>query len=225
MLSEVEQLEAKARCRGEAGRAERAERAAEQMAADQAAHAFDIADGVTRTVPLVGAAIVLTIGAASRRRRGPGKAERRRLGRRGGGDVPSQLRARRVERAVDDHMSGRRVDAAVNAAADFRAALARRERRWRELCRAERDRVVSVAAVPSWVRAAEAAECERRRERERVSREEAEAQRAVRLAGVRARYSALPGVGSLRGRWLAALATTGDGSALGGLGTLRPTRG
>ena len=121
---------------------------------------------------------------------------------------------------MSDFRAGRRVARSISDSADFRAALDRCERRWSELCRAERDRVVEAQPIPGWVLDAEREESERRRRRDERARAEREAQRSARLAHARQVYETLPGVGSLRGRWLAALATSGDGAAVEGRGTL-----
>ena len=68
--------------------------------------------------------------------------------------------------------------------------------------------------------AAERAEIELRRQREERLRGERLAHASARLARTREVYGALPsGAGSLRGRWMVALAITGVDAAVDGLGT------
>ena len=129
-----------------------------------------------------------------------------------------------MQKAAADFRSGRRVSRAVMRDPDFRAALDRQERRWAELCRAERDRVVEPTPIPQWVLDADAAEGALRRRREERLHAERQAQLSARLALTREAYRRLPAAGSLRGRWMAALAVAGDGTAVDGNGTLRPSR-
>ena len=102
----------------------------------------------------------------------------------------------------------------------MRAFLNNPAHRSRQLYRAARARDVTLDDVSDWVREAEARERARRDAivaRQRAARK---AERDARLEQARVRLDELPRGGSLRARWLAALASSGNGAAVDGGGTL-----